>query len=81
MALPTGSARNIRHAGDPHAAEIAVTVVDDWQGCGLAPNWRPGCLAVPATKGICRCRITVLACNRDSLTFAYGGARVPGSRG
>ena len=30
-----GIARYIRHAGDAHAAEIAVTVVDDWQGRGL----------------------------------------------
>src|SRR5690348_11701154 len=30
-----GIARYIRHADDPHAAEIAVTVVDDWQGRGL----------------------------------------------
>jgi RimJ/RimL family protein N-acetyltransferase len=30
-----GIARYIRHAGDPHAAEIAVTIVDDWQGRGL----------------------------------------------
>ena len=30
-----GIARYIRHACDPHAAEIAVTVVDDWQGRGL----------------------------------------------
>jgi RimJ/RimL family protein N-acetyltransferase len=30
-----GIARYIRHAEDPHAAEIAVTIVDDWQGRGL----------------------------------------------
>jgi len=30
-----GIARYIRHADDPQAAEIAVTVVDDWQGRGL----------------------------------------------
>ena len=30
-----GIARYIRHAGDPYAADIAVTVVDDWQGRGL----------------------------------------------
>src|SRR6516225_5527862 len=30
-----GVARYIRDAGDPHAAEIAVTIVDDWQGRGL----------------------------------------------
>ena len=30
-----GIARYIRHAGDPYAADIAVTIVDDWQGRGL----------------------------------------------
>src|SRR5262247_903195 len=30
-----GVARYVRDADDPHAAEIAVTVVDDWQGRGL----------------------------------------------
>lgn len=30
-----GVARYIRHAEDPEAAEIAVAVVDDWQGRGL----------------------------------------------
>ena len=30
-----GIARYIRHSEDPHAAEIAVTIVDDWQGRGL----------------------------------------------
>jgi hypothetical protein len=30
-----GVARYLRDAHDPHAAEIAVTTVDDWQGRGL----------------------------------------------
>ena len=30
-----GIARYVRDAGDPQSAEIAVTVVDDWQGRGL----------------------------------------------
>jgi RimJ/RimL family protein N-acetyltransferase len=30
-----GIARYIRHAGDQYAADIAVTIVDDWQGRGL----------------------------------------------
>ena len=30
-----GIARYIRHAEDPQAADIAVTIVDDWQGRGL----------------------------------------------
>jgi len=31
-----GIARYVRDADDPHAAEIAITIVDDWQGRGLA---------------------------------------------
>jgi RimJ/RimL family protein N-acetyltransferase len=30
-----GIARYVRDVGDPQAAEIAVTIVDDWQGRGL----------------------------------------------
>ena len=30
-----GIARYVRDADDPQAAEIAVTIVDDWQGKGL----------------------------------------------
>jgi RimJ/RimL family protein N-acetyltransferase len=30
-----GIARDIRDAADPQAAELAVTVIDDWQGRGL----------------------------------------------
>ena len=30
-----GIARYVRDAQDPHAAEIAVTIIDDWQGRGL----------------------------------------------
>jgi len=46
-----GIARYIRYSGDPEAAEIAVTVVDDWQGRGLGTElirqlsgcaWRAG---------------------------------------
>ena len=46
-----GIARYIRHPGDPQVAEIAVTVVDDWQGRGLGTElirqlsrraWRAG---------------------------------------
>jgi GNAT superfamily N-acetyltransferase len=30
-----GIARYIRDAGDPHAAEITITIIDDWHGRGL----------------------------------------------
>ncbi len=34
--LPLGLARMIRYPDDPTAADVAVTVVDDWQGRGVA---------------------------------------------
>ena len=34
--LPVGLARIIRYPDDPTAADIAVTVVDEWQGRGVA---------------------------------------------
>lgn len=34
--LPLGLARIIRFPDDPTAADVAVTVVDDWQGRGVA---------------------------------------------
>ena len=46
-----GIARYVRDADDPQAAEIAVTIVDDWQGRGLGTElirqlsrcaWRAG---------------------------------------
>jgi hypothetical protein len=45
-----GIARYIRHAEDPHAADIAVTIVDDWQGRGWAPNCWSSCRIVPARR-------------------------------
>ena len=34
--LPLGLARMIRYADDPTTADVAATVVDDWQGRGVA---------------------------------------------
>jgi RimJ/RimL family protein N-acetyltransferase len=34
--VPVGLARTIRYPDDPTAADVAVTVVDDWQGRGVA---------------------------------------------
>ena len=49
-----GIARYIRHAGDPHAAEIAVTIVDDWQGRGLGTELLARLSARARSEGICR---------------------------
>ena len=47
-----GLARYVRDADDPQAAEIAVTVVDDWQGRGLGTellSWLSGPAGRPAS--------------------------------
>ena len=45
-----GIARFIRHADDPYAADIAVTIADDWQAGVWAANCWPGCRIVPARR-------------------------------
>jgi RimJ/RimL family protein N-acetyltransferase len=49
-----GIARYIRDADDPHAAEIAVTIVDDWQGRGLGTELLTRLSARARAEGICR---------------------------
>ena len=49
-----GIARYIRHAGDPHAAEVAVTIVDDWQGRGLGTELVTRLSGRARCEGICR---------------------------
>lgn len=36
VGVPVGVARVIRYAQDPSAADVAVTVLDEWQGRGVA---------------------------------------------
>ena len=43
-----GIARYIRHSSDPHAAEIPVTIVDDWHGRGLGTELLTRLSAGPA---------------------------------
>jgi RimJ/RimL family protein N-acetyltransferase len=49
-----GIARYIRDADNPHAAEIAVTIVDDWQGRGLGTELLIRLSARARSEGICR---------------------------
>ena len=49
-----GVARYVRDAEDPDAAEIAVTIIDDWQGRGLGTELLTRLSARARSEGICR---------------------------
>ena len=49
-----GIARYIRDADDPQTAEVAVTVVDDWQGRGLGTELLAELTDRARPAGICR---------------------------
>jgi len=59
-----GVARYVRDAKDPRAAEVAVTIVDDWQGRGLGTELLARLSDRARQAGICRFTATV----------AYGNA-------
>jgi RimJ/RimL family protein N-acetyltransferase len=63
-----GIARFIRDPGDPKAAEIAVTIADDWQGRGLGTELLAQLSGRARQAGICRFTATV----------AYGNAAMAG---
>src|SRR5438034_716418 len=58
-----GVARYIRDADDPRAAEIAVTIADDWQGRGLGSELVAQLSDRARQAGICRFTATVSADN------------------
>jgi RimJ/RimL family protein N-acetyltransferase len=59
-----GIARYIRDSGDPEAAEIAVTIADDWQGRGLGTELLAQLSDRARQAGI----------SRFTATVAYGNA-------
>src|SRR5580692_304847 len=89
-----GIARFIRHADDPYAADIAVTIVDDWQGRGLGRELMARLSDRAREEGIRRFTALVAAENeavagllrnasaslvrRDSSTREYEISLVPG---
>ena len=59
-----GIARYVRDADDPQAAEIAVTVIDDWQGRGLGTELVAQLSERARSEGIRRFTALVAADNR-----------------
>jgi GNAT superfamily N-acetyltransferase len=62
-----GVARYARLADDPRAAEIAVTVIDDYQGQGLGKALLARLFAAAAMRGIERLQAIVLPDNTPML--------------
>ena len=58
-----GIARYVRDADDPQAAEIAVTVIDDWQGRGLGTELMAQLSERARSEGIRRFTALVAADN------------------
>jgi RimJ/RimL family protein N-acetyltransferase len=69
---PVGVARYIRTADDPTAAEVAVAVVDRWQGRGAATELLRRLGERARAEGIERFTATCLAENRDVLELLEG---------
>ena len=62
-----GVARYVRLEREPDTAEVAVAVVDDWQGRGVASEILSRLAARARDEGIARFRATCLADNRAVL--------------
>ena len=78
-----GITRYIRDADDPRAAEIAVTIADDWQGRGLGAELLARLSDRARQAGICRFTATVSADNvaMTGLLWKMGAKLAGRSRG
>jgi RimJ/RimL family protein N-acetyltransferase len=68
VGVPVGLARMIRYEHSPTEADVAVTVVDEWQGRGVATALLAE-LARERPRGVTRVVTTVAADNRASLAM------------
>ena len=68
VGVPTGVARMIRYAHDPKAADVAVTVADEWHGRGVATTLLAE-LIRQRPRGVTRIVTTVSADNEASLAM------------
>lgn len=74
--------RYVQVPGEPGVAEIAATVIDEWQGCGLGTALLVRLAARARENGYSAFRASVLGSNRRSIAMllAAGFAPLP-SRG
>lgn len=68
LGVPVGVARMIRYADRPHAADVAVTVLDEWHGRGVATALLDE-LVRQRPVGVTELATTVTADNEASLAM------------
>jgi RimJ/RimL family protein N-acetyltransferase len=73
-ARPVGVARLVRYPGEPGVADVAVTVLDEWQGRGVGTALLAAVLD-RRQPGVTRLRTTVAADNRASLAMLRRAGR------
>jgi RimJ/RimL family protein N-acetyltransferase len=73
-----GIARYVRDREDPHAAEIALAIVDDWQGRGLGTELLARLSERACQEGICRFTALIAPDNAAmaGLLRSFGGGLV-----
>jgi RimJ/RimL family protein N-acetyltransferase len=76
-----GVARYVRDAEDPQAAEIAVTIVDDWQGRGLGTELLTQLTRRARREGIRRFTALVSADNAAMAGLLRNMSAEPADRG
>jgi RimJ/RimL family protein N-acetyltransferase len=74
-ARPVGVARLVRYRDEPDVADVAVTVLDAWQGRGIGRELLSALLA-RRPEGVTRLRTAVAAENRASLSMLGRAGRL-----
>ena len=78
-ARPVGVARLVRYPDEPEVADVAVTVLDTWQGRGVGRALLAAVLA-RRPRDVVRLRTTVAAENRASLSMLGRAGRLTARR-
>jgi GNAT superfamily N-acetyltransferase len=68
-----GVARYVRDASDPRVAEVAITVLDEWQGQGIGGRLLADLTAQAARRGVETLRADVLRANARAIRLLRRG--------
>lgn len=72
-----GVARYIRHRHDPQSADVAVTVIDEWQGRGLGTRLVTRLMERARCEGVIRFTANIASDNSRARRLLYGVGDAP----